>query len=97
MNGLDPRICAFARVEFWRRGPVIGISSVETVDRADLAIISVPIAGVAGAAHALCFELPRQRADFDTTLAALKAVYALGRRDVIRQVRDIFEEPRANG
>lgn len=93
MNGLDPRI---ARVEFWRRGPV-GVSSVETVDRADMAIVTVPIASVGGASHALCFELPRQRVDLDTTIAVLRRVFALGRLDVIRQVRDIFEEPRANG
>lgn len=94
MNGLDPRI---ARVEFWQRGILGGLSMIETVDRADMAIVTVPIAGVAGASHALCFELPRQRPDLDTTIAVLKRVYALGRLDVIRTVRDIFEEPRANG
>lgn len=92
MNGLDPSI---ARVEYWRRRPV-GVCSVDRAEHADLVIVKVPT-GTAGGDLALCFELPRQRADLDTTIAALKAVYGLGRRDVIRQVRDIFEEPRGNG
>ncbi|MCA3567265.1 hypothetical protein [Bradyrhizobium sp.] len=89
MNGLDPRI---ARVEFWRRSRV-GVSRVDRIEHADLVIVNVPSADNL----ALCFELPRQRTDLDTTIAALRAVYGLGRRDVIRQVRDIFEEPRGNG
>jgi hypothetical protein len=82
MSDLDPRI---ARVEGWRN--IAGGLQAVAVAEADLVFVKFTGA-------TLRFEMPRERGALAATLRGLESAYALGRRDVIRQVNNIFVEAR---
>jgi len=82
MYDLDPRI---GLVEGWRN-LADGLQAV-AVGEADLVFIKFT-------GSTLRFEMPRDRGALVATLGGLESAYRLGRGDVIRQVRDVFEVPR---
>lgn len=82
MSDLDPRI---ARVEGWRN--IAGGLQAVAVAEADLVFVKFT-------GSTLRFEMPRDRGALKATIGGLNAAYQLGRRDVIRQVNNIFVEAR---